>query len=55
MDAEQLMRIYPQLDRLMAETLLILSAQGKLEKYMGNEVTAEPNYKLVGAIVVDAE
>ena len=45
MDVEQLMRIYPQLDRLMAETLLGLSKQEKLQKYLDEEKMAEqPSY-----------
>ena len=54
MDVEQLFRIYPQLDRLMAETLLALSKQGKLQKYLDEEKMAEqPSYLRVGAISVE--
>ena len=56
MDAESLIRVYPWLDHLMAETLLKLSEQGKLEGHLKRwpEPLPGPTSQVVaGAITVE--
>ena len=49
----ELMQIYPQLDHLMAETLLLFSKQGKLATHIETKTDVETSKKtLVGAITV---
>jgi hypothetical protein len=53
MTPNELMKIYPQLDFLMAETLLIMSHQQKLETYIETETKPNnPDKIVVGAITV---
>ena len=42
MDVDALMQVYPNLDRMMAETLLTLSKQGKLESYLKDLTDKHP-------------
>ena len=56
MDAERLCQIYPFLDHLLAETLLKMSEQGKLEGYLQDwpDRDALPRSEVVqGAVVVE--
>ena len=54
MNAEQLIRIYPWLDHLMAETLLKMSAQGKLQEFVDAVPPPAPTSQRVeGAITVE--
>jgi hypothetical protein len=56
MDATHLMRVYPWLDHMMADTLIKMSQQGKLQSY----VDAMPEHPrptsevVVGAIEVES-
>ena len=54
MNADQLMQVYPQLDYLMAETLLQMSAQGKLQEYVDAvPPPAHTSQRVEGAITVE--
>ena len=49
----ELMRVYPQLDHLMAETLLLMDKQGKLATYLKTTTNVETTEeKLIGSITV---
>ena len=53
---EEMLRRFPNLDRMMCETLLILHAQGKLDKYMEPLQQAPPaaqRHVLVGSVTVE--
>jgi hypothetical protein len=55
MTPEQLMTVYPQLDHLMAETLLKLEARGELEKYEAfvEAPVDSSSHVITGAVVVE--
>jgi hypothetical protein len=54
MDAEELMKRLPFLDRMMAETLLIAHEKGFLSKHLESLVETQPaNSVIKGAIVVE--
>ena len=55
MTPEELMRIYPFLDELMASTLLKMSEQNKLESFFAEVAQAKPlsDLTLKGAIMVE--
>ena len=54
MDAEELMKHYPFLDRMMAETLLIAHEKGFLSMHLKSLVETQPaNSVIKGAIVVE--
>jgi hypothetical protein len=53
MTPDELMKIYPQLDYLMAETLLIMSREKKLETYMESETDPKTSENIIiGAISI---
>ena len=53
MDANALIRLYPWLDHLMADTLLKLSAQGKLEAFLETATSPQEGGAVIsGAVTV---
>ena len=50
---EALLTAYPHLDYLMAETLLMMSAKGTLEKHLNVPSKEISTHTIVGAITVE--
>ena len=56
MDASTLVNLYPWLDHLMAETLLKMSEQGKLDAFVVQQSGVQPFANggvITGAVTVD--
>ena len=54
MDADELMKCHPFLDRMIAETLLVAHEKGFLSKHLESLVETPPaNSVIKGAIVVE--
>ena len=48
---EELMKFYPFLDEMLASTLLKMSQQGKLERFLAQEAAQAPQATLGGTLV----
>ena len=55
MTPEELMKVYPFLDEMLASTLLKMSEQGKLETFLEAANPKAEGKTIVGAITVEEE